>query len=310
MAMSESAQTTPRRPWQWDESEWRHHVERVRAGRSLRPASWPKGTRCAVALSFDSDHETIPLRDGEVMPGKLSQGEYGARVGVPRILRLLERHGVPATFFMPAVCALLRPDEARGYADRGHEVAVHGWIHERNMELEYKHERDLAFRCADTLERLTGQRPAGIRTPSWDFSERTLDITRELGLVYDSSLMADDDPYELLADGQPTGVVEIPPEWIRDDAAYLNMDRYSAVRPYTPPRQLIALWRDEFDAAYTDGGLFQLTMHPHVIGHRSRLVVLEELLEHITGHPGVWYATHAEIARYVWRSATGNGTAV
>ncbi|MEV5550757.1 polysaccharide deacetylase [Streptomyces sp. NPDC052309] len=307
--MSQSAQTTSRRPWQWDEPEWRHHVERVRAGRSLKPAACPGGARCAVALSFDSDHETIPLRDGEVMPGKLSQGEYGARAGVPRILRLLERHGVPATFFMPAVSALLRPDEARGYADRGHEVAIHGWIHERNMELEYKHERDLAFRCADTLERLTGQRPVGIRTPSWDFSERTLDITRELGLVYDSSLMADDDPYELLAYHEPTGVVEIPPEWIRDDAAYLNMDRYSAVRPYTPPRQLIPLWRDEFDAAYAEGGLFQLTMHPHVIGHRSRLVVLEELLGHIAGHPDVWYATHAQIAQYVWRRATGNGTA-
>ncbi len=230
MAMSASGAAS-RRPWEWDETEWRRHVGRVRAGRGLRPASWPGGTRCAVALSFDPDHETIPLRDGQVMPGKLSQGEYGARVGVPRILRLLERHAVPATFFMPAVSALLRPKEARNYAEAGHEVALHGWIHERSMELEYKDERDLAFRSADTLERVTGRRPVGIRTPSWDFSEHTLDITRELGLEYDSSLMADDESYELLAHGEPAGVVDIPPEWIRDDAAYLNMDRYSAVRP-------------------------------------------------------------------------------
>ncbi|MFF8642569.1 polysaccharide deacetylase [Streptomyces sp. NPDC015345] len=302
------AERAPRAPWQWREEEWRRHVERVRAGRGLKPARWPHGARAAVAFSFDPDHETIPLRDGEVMPGKLSQGEYGARVAVPRILRLLERHALPATFFMPAVCALLRPQEARGYVENGHEVAIHGWIHERNMELGRQDERELAFRCAETLERITGQRPVGIRTPSWDFSEHTLDITLELGLEYDSSLMADDDPYEILSYGQPTGLVEIPPEWIRDDAVYLNMDRYSAVRPYTMPRHVLELWRDEFDAAYAEGGLFEITLHPHVIGHRSRIVALEKLMEHVCGRDDIWYATHAQVARHVrHEAALGDG---
>ncbi|WP_327393557.1 polysaccharide deacetylase [Streptomyces sp. NBC_01186] len=292
-----------RLPWQWEEHEWRRHVERARAGRSLKPAVWPQGARVAVALSFDPDHETIPLRDAETRPGKLSQGEYGARVGVPRILALLERRSIPATFFMPAVCALLRPDEARGYTDRGHEVGIHGWIHERNMLLEAKDERELTFRCADTLERLSGQRPQGIRTPSWDFSDHTLAVIRELELLYDSSLMADDDPYEVLADGERTGLVELPPEWIRDDAVYFTMDRYTDVRPYAVPRQVGSIWRDEFDAAYAEGGMFQMTMHPHVIGHRSRMVVLEDLLSHIAGHEGVWYATHAEVAAYVKNQA-------
>jgi peptidoglycan-N-acetylglucosamine deacetylase len=111
--------------------------------------------------------------------------------------------------------------------------------------------------------------------------------------------MADDDPYEIEADGQPTGLIEIPVEWIRDDAVYFPMDRYTGLRPYTPPRGALTIWRDEFDAAYRDGGLFQLTMHPHVIGHRSRMAVLEELLDHITSHSGIWWATHAEVARYV-----------
>ena len=102
----------------------------------------------------------------------------------------------------------------------------------------------------------------GIRTPSWDFSDHTLAIIAELGLVYDSSLMADDEPYELLADGRPTGIVEIPVEWIRDDAPYFMMERYGGLRPYTPPRSLLDLWRDEFDAAYAEGGLFQLTAAP------------------------------------------------
>jgi peptidoglycan-N-acetylglucosamine deacetylase len=290
--------TTPE-PWQWDEATWRGHVQRVRAGRSLAPATWPNDARVAVALSFDCDHETIPLREAETRPGKLSQGEYGARVGSRRIMELLERRSIPASFYMPAVSCMLHPEEARGYVEAGHEIGLHGWIHERNMLLEPKDERELAFRAADTLERITGQRPVGLRTPSWDFSDATLPVIRELGLLYDSSLMADDEPYEILADGEPTGLVEIPVEWIRDDAPYFSFDRYTAVRPYTSPRGVLTIWRDEFDRAYAEAGMFQLTMHPHIIGHRSRMAILEELVEYIAGHRGVWWATHAAIADYV-----------
>ena len=285
-------------PWQWDEATWRGHVEHVRAGRSLLPA-WPGGAQVAVALSFDSDHETIPLRDGEVGPGKLSQGEYGSRVGARRILALLSERGIPATFFMPAVSALLHPDEVRRYATEGHEVAMHGWIHERIADLPARDERELAFRSADVLEKSTGTRPVGIRTPSWDFGPATLGIIRELGLEYDSSLMADDEPYEIVQDGEPSGVVEIPVEWIRDDAVYFPMERHSALRPYASPRSVLTIWIDEFDGAYADRGLFQLTMHPHVIGHRSRMAVLSELIDHIASRQGVWFATHAQIGRHV-----------
>lgn len=288
----------PAEPWAWPETTWRTHVERVRAGRQLTPG-WPHGARVAVALSFDSDHETISLRDSETSPGKLSQGEYGARVGVPRVLDLLSHHDIPATFFVPAVCALLRPDEIKSYVDEGHEVGMHGWIHERNALLDEATERELAFRAYDVLTQVAGVAPVGIRTPSWDFSHHTLAISRELGLAYDSSLMADDEPYEIVADGVPTGMVEIPVEWIRDDAPYFTMDRFTNSRPYTSPRDVLTIWRDEFDAAHRSGGLFQLTMHPHVIGHRSRLAVLTELVEHIKRHTDVWFATHVDIARYV-----------
>jgi len=285
-------------PWQWDEATWRRHVGHVRAGRSLLPG-WPGGARVAVALSFDSDHETIPLRDGETGPGKLSQGEYGSRVGARRILALLAERGIPATFFMPAVSALLHPDEVRRYAAEGHEVAMHGWIHERIATLPPADERELALRSADVLEELAGVRPVGIRTPSWDFSPATLGIIKELGLEYDSSLMADDEPYEIMEHGEPTGIVEIPVEWIRDDAVYFTMDRYSALRPYASPRNVLSIWIDEFEGASADQGLFQLTMHPHVIGHRSRMAVLAELIDHMAARPGVWFATHTEVARHV-----------
>ncbi len=110
--------------------------------------------------------------------------------------------------------------------------------------------------------------------------------------------MADDDPYEILEDNEPSGVVELPVEWIRDDAVYLAMDRFSGLRPYTPPSGVLEVFTREFNGAYADGGLFLLTMHPHFIGHRSRIQILEELIQHIRGHAVVWFATHADIARY------------
>ncbi|MDE0691619.1 MAG: polysaccharide deacetylase [Gammaproteobacteria bacterium] len=287
-------------PWTWPEERWRPVVEKVRAGRSLKPAAWPEGARCAVALSFDSDHETLTLRTGEGSPGRLSQGQYGARAGVPRILRLLDRYDVPATFFVPAVIAMLHPDEQRAVIGDGHEIGIHSWIHERNSTLPPADERELQMRAADKLEEITGQRPVGIRTASWDFSPHTLAITREMGLLYDSSLMADDDPYELVEDGEPTGIVELPVEWIRDDYPYWSSDRFGVLRPSISPSGVLEVFRREFDGAYAEGGLFLLTMHPHITGHRSRIQVLEELVRHIRSHSGVWFATHADVARHCW----------
>ncbi len=288
----------PGEPWAWPESEWRRRVNQVRAGRSLRPPSWPGGNRCAVALSFVSDHDTNELRDGGRSIGRMSWGQYGNRVGVPRILELLKRTHVPATFFVPAVSALLYPDEQRRVVAAGHEIGLHGWIHELNSILPEKDERELHLRSAETLTAITGVRPVGMRTPSWDFSPATLRIQREMGLLYDSSLMADDDPYELDQDGEPTGIVELPVEWIRDDAVYFNMNRFQALRPYTPPPAVLDIFRREFDQAYEDGGLFLLTMHPHVIGYRSRMFILEELIRHMQSRAGVWFATHRDVASH------------
>ena len=161
--------------------------------------------------------------------------------------------------------------------------------------------RALLRRAVDDLTRLTGTRPVGYRAPSWNFSPNTLTILREMGFRYESSLMADERPYELNQRGVPTGIVEIPVEWILDDAPLFDPrgERYS------PPREVAQVWIDEFDRAYAEGTMFVLTMHPHVIGHRSRLVALELLLDHITQRAGddVWYATHAEAAEYVRREA-------
>ena len=284
--------------WRWPEEKWREIVNKIRAGRSMKPKNWPNDAKVAVALSFDSDHETQTLRWGHHSPGKLSQGEYGNRVGVPRVLEILKKYNAPSTFFVPAVIAMLYPDEQKRVIAEGHVVAIHSWIHELNSALAPEDERELQMRSADKLEEITGVRPVGIRTPSWDFSQHTMEITREMGLIYDSSLMADDEPYEILENGKPSGVVELPVEWIRDDAPYWAMDRFTGLRPYTPPSGVLEVFKREFDGAYTDNGLFLLTMHPHFIGHRSRIQVLEELLRYINSHPDVWCATHADIARY------------
>ena len=120
-------------------------------------------------------------------------------------------------------------------------------------------------------------------------------------LLYDSSLMADDEPYELLEEGEPTGIVELPVEWIRDDAIYFNMDRATSLRPYTAPEALFDIFRRELEAAHAEGGLFLLTMHPHHIGHRSRIWILDEVIRLAKSLGEVWFATHAEIAGYCAR---------
>lgn len=283
-------------PWQWTEERIFAEVGRVRAGRSLNPESWPGGARVAVLLSFDVDNETIWLRNGDTSVGGLSQGEYGSRVALGRVLDLLDEHGIGATFFGPAISFTLAPHQVDQIQASGrHEIGIHGWIHERNNLLPRDEEERLLRMALDRMTELTGSRPVGYRAPSWNFSDSTLDLLLELGFLYDSSLMADDRPYELMADGEPTGMIELPVEWILDDAPLFNPlgDRYAN------PRDVLQVYKDEFDVAYEEGTMFLMTMHPHYIGHRSRIVILRELIEHIRSKPGVWFGTHREAAEWV-----------
>jgi peptidoglycan/xylan/chitin deacetylase (PgdA/CDA1 family) len=298
-------QSSKEKPWLLSPDQVKSMVSKVRAGKDLTPSTWPEGAKVAVALSFDFDAETNALRDGDYSPGVLSQGEYAARVSIPRILALLDKYRIPASFFVPAVTALLHPEEIKAIMAKGrHEIGLHGWIHERNSLLSEEEERDLMKKSFATLKEVAGKAPVGIRTPSWDFSPATLKIIRELGLLYDTSLMADDRPYEILEEGKPTGVVELPVEWLLDDYPYFGFERYSAVRPHIAPTDVMAVWAAEFDQAFEEGTLFVLTMHPKYIGHRSRIVMLEKLIEHILSRKSIWFATHEDIARYVKKNPT------
>lgn len=280
-----------------DLDEIRAVAGRVRAGRSLQPDTWPNGARVAVLLSFDVDNDTIAIARNETPSlGAMSQGEYGARVGLRRVVDLVDEHAIPASFFIPAVSLVIAPEMVDVIQASGrHEFGVHGWIHELNTELDADTERDLVTRAVAYLEQATGVRPVGYRAPSWNFSPNTLDIIRGLGFLYDSSLMADDRPYELTVHGEPTGMIELPVEWILDDAPLMNPRGNS----YTAPRDLLQVYIDEFDKAYEEGTMFLLTTHPHIIGHRSRIVILEELIAHMQAKGDVWFATHQQVAEYV-----------
>jgi peptidoglycan/xylan/chitin deacetylase (PgdA/CDA1 family) len=269
----------------------------VTAGRRLRPKSWPGGARVAVALSFDVDNMSTSLARGDLAPGVLSRGEYGALDGLPRILRLLDKYQLPASFFIPAMSDVLHPQMIRDIQASGrHEVAVHGWVHELlpavNNEAD---EQRLLDQAIGHLTQSMGKRPVGYRAPSWQFSPYTMKQLAKAGFLYDSSLMASDDAYEILLDGKPTGVIELPIEWILDDFPVLNLP--GGLMP--SPDQVNQVFQSEFDVAYDEGGLFILTMHPHVTGHRSRMAGLERLIAHMKSRPGVWFATHEQVANYV-----------
>ena len=282
--------------WEWSEERIESAVNKVRAGRSLNPDSWPGGARVAVLFSFDVDNETIWLRTGDTNVGGLSQGQYGGRVGLGRILKLLDEQDISASFFGPAVSFSLAPQMITAIQAAGrHEIGVHGWIHEFNANLPREDEERLLRMAVERMTELIGKRPVGYRAPSWNFSDNTLDLLMEMGFLYDSSLMADDRPYELVANGEPTGFVELPVDWILDDAPLMN----PLGGRYSPPREVLQVYKDEFDVAYEEGTVLVLTMHPHYIGHRSRIVVLKELIEYIKTKPGVWFGTHEEAVRWV-----------
>ena len=286
--------------WAWSEERIGNAVNKVRAGRDLTPDHWPGGARVAVLLSFDVDNETIWLRNGDTSIGGLSQGQYGARVGLGRILRLLDEHDIGASFFGPAISFSLAPEMIEAIQASGrHEIGVHGWIHERNALLPRADEERLLRMAVQRMTELIGQRPVGYRAPSWNFSDNTLELLMELGFLYDSSLMADDRPYEIVADGESTGFVELPVDWILDDAPLMN----PLGERYANPREVLQVYKDEFDIAYEERTVFLLTMHPHYIGHRSRIVVLRELIEYIKMKPGVWFGTHEEAVRWVREQA-------
>jgi len=284
----------------WTDEQLRRAVAPARVGQKLTPKSWPGNARVAVCLSFDVDNESYLLARGETSPTTLSAADFGAETGLPRILELLDRYQVPASFFIPAVSALLHPEMIPAILKSGrHEIGVHGWIHESLVALNSESEEErLLNKAINYLTEATGKRPVGYRAPAWAFSKYTVGLLQRSGFLYDSSLQAMDEPYELVSNGEPTGIVELAIDWTLTETPYLGR---GGTMP--SPELLYQLYKDEFDGAYEQRTMFVLTLHPHVSGHRAPLHHLDQLIAYMKSKPGVWFATGEQIARYVKESA-------
>lgn len=253
---------------------------------------WPNSARCAVMLTFDNFGESFDLLRYGHAGGALADGVYAPRRGIPRVLELLERHQVPATFFVEGWNVGRHRDLLRDVAARGHEVAAHGWMHEQWNTLAPERERELIARVTAAIDEATGAPPRGWRAPSGLTTVETLALIQDAGYVWDSSFGDEDLPYQIgIATGRDETLIELPWQWALDDAAYFAYP--GSIRR---PADIAQLWIDEFDAAYATTGYFMLVCHPRYIGRPARIAALETLVAHIRTHGDIWFASCSEAA--------------
>ncbi|HVR27557.1 MAG TPA: polysaccharide deacetylase [Candidatus Polarisedimenticolia bacterium] len=284
----------------WSVDQLKQAVAPVRPGRVLLPVKWPNNARVAVVISVDADNETFLLAAGNTAPAPVANEEYGATEGLPRILAMLDRLDVPCTFFTPAVSTIIAPQMIPQIMKSGkHEIALHGWIHE-SVEIlnDPVLEEKLMVQAIEHYTKETGKKPVGSRTGSWQFSSYTMGIEQKLGLLYDSSLMAMDVPYELMSNGKDTGVVELPVTWVQDDYPYFVVNG-----SLPSPELIFQVYKDEFEMAYREGTFLMLTFHPQ-IERRSRILYMEQLIAYMKTKPGVWFATAEQVAKWVKSNPT------
>ena len=259
--------------------------------------TWPHGARCAAALTFDFDAETVWIGDDPAnadRPGVLSQGTYGAKVAVPLILELLARHDVRATFFVVGQVAERYPERVAAIVAAGHELAVHGYTHTSPSKLSRDEEEAELMRARSILEGF-GADVSGYRSPSWDFSPHTVALLETHGFRYSSNFMDDLRPYR--HDGR--SLVELPVQWLLDDAAHWWFGSADWTKKISTTAEVRAIWEEELLGIRALGACFVLTMHPQVIGRPSRLAFLDDFVGFVRGLGDVWIATCAEVAATV-----------
>lgn len=267
----------------------------------MTPVKWQDGARCAVMLTFDFDAETLWLSrnaDNARRPGVLSQGIYGAKTGVPKILELLREEALRATFFVPGWTAEKYTDRMEAIVAGGHEVGHHGYLHEW-IDPDYPDkEREALEKGLEALRKTVGVKPKGYRSPAGETSQNMIALLQEYGFAYDSSLMDQISPYRHILEDGARGPVELPWHWSLDDAPYA-LFAIQSPRPIHTNQHILSIWKEEFSEIYRWGGLVNVVMHPQITGRPSRLAMLREYIAFIRRHPGVWFATGEEVAR-VW----------
>lgn len=267
----------------------------------------PEGKRTAVAISPDFDAHSAWMGSGLTSPAYLSRGEFGAEVGVPRLLELFDRYDIPATFCTPGHSMLTFPHRTEEILKGGHELASHGCYHERITDLDADRERDLMEKQIEQYQSVVGKRPRGYRSPAWDFSPVTLSLLEEFGYEWDSSLMGREfEPYrprevainwESASEfGEPSRVLELPVSWYLDD--WPPMEYAAGVSAGLGDHELLLRrWVDIFDYCQNshDAGLYILTVHPQCSGRAHLIGVLERLIQHCASYSDVWFATLSEV---------------
>lgn len=265
--------------------------------------TWPQGVRAAASFTFDVDAESCVLAHDPSSASRMSlmsHQSYGPRVAVPRLLRILERQDVHATFFVPGFTAECYPDIVRAILDGGHEIGHHGYLHEPMQGIDAATEARYLDRGLEALERVAGVRPVGYRAPWWETNWHTPKLLAERGFVYDSSLLDGDKPYRFAVEpGSDTTLIEIPVDWALDDwEQYAFYPGVMGSGIIESPAKVLEMWTLEAEAHHQEGGCFVLTNHPFISGRPSKAVALERLIERVKALDGMWVTTLAEIAEF------------
>ena len=261
---------------------------------------WPDGREVAVCLTFDLDAEAGFIGDGPQYLRRLSslsEGRYGVRRGLPKILDLLDRHSIPATFFVPGSTAVEHSDAVVAILAGGHEIGHHGHLHVRSDLVSEAVQREEIERGLEALAAAGAPRPRGYRSSSWELTPETFDLLIEHGFDYDSSCMGDDRPYLETWDGQQ--IVELPVHWSLDDWPHFgwSIDHGGNLGA---PAQLLANWCTEYEAARSEGRSIIFTMHPEVIGRSYRFEqILPRLIEEILSTGDAWFAHMEALCNHV-----------
>jgi peptidoglycan/xylan/chitin deacetylase (PgdA/CDA1 family) len=256
--------------------------------------------KVAVSLTFDFDAESAWLGSFKVStPSALSRGAYGANEGVPRILKLLAKYNLPATFFIPGDTADRHPTVTKTIVDAGHEIGHHGYCHEPPHLLDLAAEREMIERGLDALDRQTGTRPVGYRSPAWELSNNTFALLEEYGFKYDASQLGADRPYWATSTGPGQHLAEIPGAWELTDSSHFMFSFSPTYHTgLASPSKVEEIWRADFDGMYEESNdaCYVLTMHPQIIGRPHRMQMLERVIQHILGHDNVWITQMGAIA--------------
>jgi len=262
---------------------------------------WPENKRIAIMMAFDVDGETLWFQRGDGNRDhltNLSRGWYDTRQGLPRILRMLEEHEIKATFFVPAYMAETYPEHVREIVRLGHEIAYHGYLHEE-CSSGASEEAAIMEKSERIIREITGKQVIGHRSPGGAIQDYSLELFLKRGYIYSSNWRNNDGPFIHNIEGKQIPLVELPKDSIFDDTAYdMHTEDPPPRHNLRSAKEMVQVWKDEFDALAAEGRMINFVLHPQFIGRPSRVKALSDLISYMK-REGAWFETNENVARYV-----------